>query len=110
MAAKAKKNIQIKSSSKKGDKKVKILLSDELTIYTIEDIKDDIIGAVQKYDDIEIQGDNIKEMDLAFVQLINSVKETAKKDGKTLSIDFVLSEENKNLFDSTDITKITKNK
>lgn len=95
-------NIQIISSKNK----VTIILSNELTIYTIENIKDEIIKAVNKYDDIEISSNNIKNMDLTFVQLINSIQKSAIKKGKKLNVNIELNEENKILFENTNITRI----
>ncbi len=102
------KRIQVKPSRKKGESKVEINLTDELTIYSIEDIKDDITEAVNKYEIIEIVGKSIKNMDLTFVQLINSVQKTAEKTKKTLILDIELNEEQNALFNNTDITRIIK--
>ena len=102
------KNIQIKPSGKKGENKVKIVLSDELTIYTIEGVKDDIIESVNKYDKIEINAVNIKNMDLTFVQFINSIQKTSEKQGKLVTLNIDLNEENKVLFDNTDVARIIK--
>ena len=102
------KRIQVKPSRKKGESKVEINLIDELTIYSIEDIKDDITEAVNKYEIIEIIGKSIKNMDLTFVQLIKSVQKTAEKTKKTLILDIELNEEQNVLFNNTDITRIIK--
>jgi ABC-type transporter Mla MlaB component len=101
--------VQINPPKKKGEKTAQIILSGELTIYNIEDVKDDIFSAVEKYDNIEIQGDNIKEIDLAFVQLLKAVHKTAQKEEKTITFNIKLTEENQQLFKNTDITKIIKN-
>jgi len=98
--------IQIKPSRKKGEKKVEIVLNDELTIYTIESAKDDIIEAVKKYDNIVINGTQIKNMDLTFVQLINSIQKSMEKTKKTLELNLVINDEIKELFENTDIKKI----
>lgn len=102
------KRIQVKPSRKKGENRVEINLIDELTIYSIEDVKDDIIEAVNKYEIIEIIGKSIKNMDLTFVQLIRSVQKTAEKTKKTLILNIELNEEQNVLFNNTDITKIIK--
>ncbi len=102
------KKIQIKPSRKKGESKVEINLIDELTIYSIEDIKNDIINAVNKYETIEIIGKSIKNMDLTFVQLIKSIQKTAEKTKKNLILNIDLNEEQNVLFSNSDITKIIK--
>ena len=102
------KKIQIKPSKKKGENKVEINLIDELTIYTIEGIKENIIEAVNKYQDIEIKGTDIKNIDLTFVQLLDSIQKTVTNKGKNLTLDIQLNDENKVLFDNTGITRIIK--
>lgn len=101
--------IQIIPPKKKGDKKAKIVLSEELTIYNIEEFKDAIFNAVKKYNQIEMLGENVKEIDLAFIQLIKAVQKTALNEGKTFTVNIKLSDENQELFNNTDITKIIQN-
>lgn len=103
---KEKKNIQIRLSKKKGESKAEISFSEELSIYTIEKLKDDVIKTVKEYDNIELIGNDIKTMDLAFVQLIYSIQKTSKNLGKNVSLKIKLDEENKTLFDNTDLTRI----
>ncbi|PLX14515.1 MAG: hypothetical protein C0597_09890 [Marinilabiliales bacterium] len=100
------KKIEIKPAKKKGESKVEIVLGEELTIYTIEDIKNEILEAVNKYNEIVLTGSEIKNMDLSFVQLICSIQKTVEKSEKNLTLNINLSEENKVLFDNTDISKI----
>lgn len=102
------KKIQIKPSKKKGESKVEIVLNEELTIYTIEEVKDTIFEAVNKYENIEINGFQIKNMDLTFVQLLKSIHKTVEKSKKSLTVNIELNNENKELFDNTDITRIFK--
>jgi anti-anti-sigma regulatory factor len=103
------KNIQVKPSNKKNENKVIIDLSDELTIYTIESIKDVIINNVKKYENIEINASNIKNMDLTFLQLIYSIQCTCKDKGKTLILNVNINDENKILLNNTDTSRILKN-
>ena len=102
------KKVHIKPSKKKGENKVNIVLGDELTIYTIEEIKDDIINAIKKYDEIEINGANTKNIDLTFIQLIKSIQKTSEEQGKVLTLNIDLNEESKTLFDNTDVMRIIK--
>ena len=100
------KNIQIKPSKKKGEKKVSIILENELTIFSIEDIRDKIVDAVLKYDQIDFQLKNITNMDLAFVQLFYSVKITADKLKKKVTFKADLTEDVKSLFINSDLYKV----
>ena len=102
------KKIKIKPAKKKGESKVEIVLGEELTIYTIEDIRNDILEAVNKYNDIVLTGSEIKNMDLSFIQLIESIKKTIVNSKKKLTLNINLSEENRLLFDNTDISKVIK--
>lgn len=101
-------NINIIPSINKEENKVTIVLSNELTIYTIENIKDEFDKFIDKFNQIEIVSDNIKNMDLSFVQLIKSIQKTALKKGKFLTINIELKEETKNLFENTSINRIIK--
>lgn len=100
------KNIQIKPSKKKGEKKVSILLENELTIFSIEKMHSKIIDAVKKYDEIEFHLKNITNMDLTFVQFFYSIRQTAQKTKKNVSIEANLSEDIKSLFENADLIKI----
>ncbi len=105
----SKSNIQIKTSTKKGVKKAKVLLTDELNIYTIEGIKEEIINIVKRYDEIEFSTKDVKNMDITFVQLFYSIITSVKDKGKKVTFDIKLPEENQVLFDNTDLTRIIKN-
>ena len=56
-------NIQIKPSKKKGESMVSIILENELTIFSIETMKDKIIDAVNKYSIIEFILKDVSNMD-----------------------------------------------
>lgn len=100
------KNMQIKSSTKKGESHANILLENELTIFSIESMKDKIIETVLKYDDIKIELKNVDNMDLSFVQLLYSIKITANKLNKKVSFDVSLSDDIKSLFNNSDLSKV----
>lgn len=100
------KNIQIKPSKKKGEKKVSIILDNELTIFSIEKLYEKIIENILKYDQIEIHLKNVSNMDLTFVQLFYSVKITADKLKKTVQFKTDLSEDIKSLFENSDLYKV----
>jgi len=99
-------NIQIKPSKKKGEKKVSILLENELTIFSIEKMHKKIIDAVKKNDEIEFELKNISNMDLTFIQLFFSIKMSAEKLKKKVTINADLSEDVKSLFENSDLNKV----
>lgn len=101
-------NIQIKPSKKKGEKKVSIVLENELTIFSIENMHEKILNAVKKYDEIEFHLKNISNMDLTFVQLFFSIKQTAKNLKKKVTVKSELSEDVKSLFENSDLIKVLK--
>ena len=103
---KKEKIIQIKPSKKKGESSVSIILEKELTILSLEGAKDKIIDAVAKYDNIEFVLKAINNMDLAFVQLIYSIKETAKVQNKKITFNMELTDDIKLLFNNSDLIKV----
>lgn len=85
-------NISINPSKKKGDKSVKIILQKELTIFTIEELKTKIVDVLKKYDEIQIQISNVENIDLSFLQLIDSLKKSAHKKNKKVEMNVELPE------------------
>lgn len=102
------KNIKIKPSKKKGEKKVSIVLENELTIFSIEKIQEKIIDSVLKYDEIIFQLNNISNMDLTFIQLFQSIKITSAKLNKKVTFNLDLAEDVKSLFINSDLYKVLK--
>ena len=100
------KNIQIKPSKKKGENKVSIMLENELTIFSIENMKDKIIEAVKKYDIIEFKLNNVSNMDLTFVQLFYSIKTFAERLNKKISFDVELPDDIESLFSNSGLNKV----
>lgn len=102
----ANKNIQIKPSKKKGEKKVSIILKNELTIFSIEQLQSKIIETVKNYDEIEFNLNEVSNMDLTFIQLFFSIKRTADKLKKKVSFNENLSDDIKTLFINSDLYKV----
>ncbi|MBU8891908.1 MAG: STAS domain-containing protein [Bacteroidales bacterium] len=100
------KNIQIKPSNKKGESSVSIIIENELTIFSVESMKDKIIEAVTKYDHIGFVLKTVNNMDLTFIQLLYSVKKTAETRNKKVSFDVELSDDIKTLFNNSDLSKV----
>ncbi len=99
-------NMQIIASKKKGSKSVTIHLENELTIFSIEGMKDQIIDTVNKFEDIKIELKNVNNMDLTFVQLLYSIKITAEEQDKKVTFNADISEDIKTLFENSDLSKI----
>ena len=99
-------HIQIKPSKKKGESKVSIILENELTIFSIEAMKDKIIDAVNKYDIIEFNLKDINNMDLTFVQLFYSIKKSAESLNKEILFDVNMSDDIESLFINSDLNKV----
>ncbi|MCB2195215.1 MAG: hypothetical protein KQH79_05110 [Bacteroidetes bacterium] len=102
------KNMLIAPSKKKGEKKVKITFKNDLTIFSIESIKDQFINAVQKNDVIQLELKDVKNIDLTFMQLIYSLKISSASLKKEVSVNANLSEDIKSLFSNSGISKILK--
>ncbi len=102
------KNMLITPSKKKGEKKVKITFSNELTAFSIESFKDQFMDSVMKNNQISIYLKDVKNIDLTFIQLIFSLKLTASKLKKEVSINAILSEDTRLLFNNSDLSKILK--
>jgi MFS superfamily sulfate permease-like transporter len=99
-------NIQIKPSKKKGENLVNIILENELTIFSIEIMKDKIIEAVMKYDQIGFELKNVNNIDLTYIQLLYSIKKTAEKLNKKVSFNVELSDDIKSLLNNSDLSKV----
>lgn len=102
------KNIQIIPSKKKGENKVSLVLENELTIFSIEKMREKIIDSVLRYDEIDFQLKNITNMDLTFIQLFYSIKVTSEKLNKKVSFNIDLAEDVKSLFVNSDLYKVLK--
>jgi len=102
------KNMLVIPSKKKGEKKVKIVFKNELTIFSIEDFKDQFIDTVINNDEINIDLKDVKNLDLTFVQLIYSLKITANKLKKKVSLNTDLSKDLMSLFNNSGLNKVLK--
>lgn len=99
-------NIQIRPSKKEGEKKVTIILENDLTIYSVDELKTIIVDNYKKNDEINFELKNIKNIDLTFIQLFFSLKHSAIGEGKTVSFDINMPDDLKLLFNNADINKI----
>jgi hypothetical protein len=102
------KNIQIIPSKKKGENKVSVVLENELTIFSIEKMREKIIESVLKYDEIDFQLKNVNNMDLTFIQLFYSIKVTSDRLNKKVVFNIDLANDVKSLFINSDLYKVLK--
>ena len=100
--------MQIKKAKSKGVKKVHILLDNELTIYSIEEMKDKIIKAFKENEEIEFTLKKVNNMDLSFIQFLFSLNQSAKKLPKEVVFNTDFNENIQSLFENSDIHKIFK--
>lgn len=100
--------MQIKPSKTKGVKKVNILLDNELTIFSIEEIKDKIVKAFSDHKKIEFTIKNISNMDLSFVQFLYALNISAEKMNKEITYSTDFNDDIRSLFLNSDIYKVFK--
>jgi len=98
--------IQIRPSQKKGESTASIIFEKELTLFSFEGIIDKIIDTVVKYDHIEFEFKAVNNIDLAFIQLIYSIKETAKAQNKKITFNMELLDDIKLLINNSDLGKV----
>ncbi|MEA3317228.1 MAG: hypothetical protein U9R54_04665 [Bacteroidota bacterium] len=101
-------NIEIKEIKNSKTKKLNLILKNDLTIYSLETIKQDIINAFNKYDNINLKFRNVSNLDLSFIQFIKSIQKTAAKQNKKFSMDVKIPEEIQMLINNSGLEKILK--
>lgn len=70
-----------------------ILLEGGLTVSNIEPIKETVLAALQQYQSIKIQLQNVEILDLSVLQILYALRRAAKTDSKTIQLEMYLSEE-----------------
>ncbi len=83
---------------KNGDGGLKITLKGELTIQQADEIREKILDHIAGYGTIEIQAREVTAFDLAFYQLLTSLKQSLKKAGVGIRISLSLPAELEKLF------------
>jgi len=101
-------NIEFREKKKAKGKSVDVIFKEELTIYSIEKIKEDFSKAFTKYNNIKITLKDVTNIDLSFLQFMYSIQKSAKKNNKTLSFDIKISEEIQLLINNSGLEKILK--
>jgi ABC-type transporter Mla MlaB component len=82
---------------KKKDGGIDLVFSGQLTINNIEKITTEIKTILEKPTAINIQVKEVENLDLTFVQLIYSIKNSGKKNNFKVTLSVSLSEELKSL-------------
>ncbi|HKL38118.1 MAG TPA: STAS domain-containing protein [Bacteroidales bacterium] len=97
---KASKHVTITPYGKKSENKAQMVVEKELTIYTVLEIKENFLEAIQQFDELAIQIKNVENIDLSFIQLIESLRKTAEEYDKQISISAELMDETRSLVDN----------
>jgi len=104
--------IKKERGSNKSNGLCKLSLNEEMTIYTIDSIKQDISKELDFYDRFEMNLSALEEMDSSGIQLLLALRNEVLKKGKTLKItalnamvsEFLESYGISNYFSGDDIT------
>ena len=75
------------------DNKLTILLGGELTINTIAEFVEKLQGAIGAYENFYLKLTGVETVDLAFLQVVHSFTQSAKMQGKKVSVSASLSPE-----------------
>jgi anti-anti-sigma regulatory factor len=102
------KHVSITPIGKKADKRAKMTIEKELTIYTVLEIKEHFMEALNEYNEINIQIKNVENLDLSFIQLIESLRKTAEEYEKEISIAAELTDETRTLVDNAGFDPVLK--
>jgi anti-anti-sigma regulatory factor len=102
------KHVSITPIGKKSEKKAKMIIEKELTIYTVLEIKEHFMEAINEFKEIDIQIRDVENLDLSFIQLIESLRKTAEEYEKKITISAALSDETKTLVDNAGFDPVLK--
>lgn len=80
-----------------------ITIEGVLSLQNSNEIKNDMLELLKLNTNYEFLIQNASSIDLSFLQLLESFKKSAKKSEKTLSIRYVLSDEQKKLINKTNL-------
>jgi len=97
---KTSKHVTITPYEEEGAEKAEMTIRKELTIYTILEIKDNFLEAIEKYNELDVNIKEVDNIDLSFIQLIESLRKTAEAYGKTISVSAELTDETRDLVEN----------
>ncbi len=98
---KTSKHVTITPFGNEEENKARMTIRKELTIYTVLEIKDNFLNAIEKYDELDVHIQKVENIDLSFIQLIESLRKTAEEYGKTISVSAELTDETRDLVENT---------
>jgi hypothetical protein len=90
-------NIITSVSEINGEFWANIELSGNLTQILVPEISDSFIDLLNKNNNIDVKVDNMTGIDLAFIQLLHSLKKTANELSKQVIFDIKLSDDIKSI-------------
>jgi len=102
------KNVTITPVGKQADKKAKMTIEKELTIYTVLEIKEHFMEALNEFNEIDVRIQNVENLDLSFIQLIESLRKTAEEYDKKVTISAELNDETSTLVDNAGFDPVLK--
>ncbi|HKL38524.1 MAG TPA: STAS domain-containing protein [Bacteroidales bacterium] len=97
---KASKHVTITPYGNQKENKARMVVEKELTIYTVLEIKENFLDAINQYNELDVQIKNVENIDLSFIQLIESLRKTAEEYDKKISISAELVDETQTLVDN----------
>jgi len=102
------KHVNITPVGSKSEKKARMTIERELTIYTALEIKEYFMQAIEDYDQLKIQIKDVENLDLSFIQLIESLRKTAEEYEKKIEISAELSDGTRSLVENSGFDPILK--
>ncbi len=105
----------MKKIRKKGTLEIKpnqpntILLGENITVKQAGKVKNDLLSLFSNSEPAKIVGDNIQNIDITFIQLMYSLKNSSVKRNKPVSFNFKLSDDLNVLLDRCGFKMISDN-
>ncbi len=102
------KNIQltINPGLKESAHTVRILLEGELLLKHLHDVVEEVKSAVTQYEDITVLLQNVTHIDLACIQLLFSIKQSAHKTNKKFACQVELPADAQNVLANSGIANL----
>lgn len=90
------------------ERKARMTIEKELTIYTALEIKEYFLNALEKFDEIKVQIKDVENIDLSFLQLIESLRKTAEEYEKKVEISAELQNGTRSLVENSGFDPLLK--
>lgn len=101
-------HVSITPYGKKKEKKARMIIEKELTIYTALEIKEYFLEALENYNELKIQIKNVENLDLSFIQLIESLRKTAEEYSKKIEISAELTDGTRSMVENSGFDPLLK--